>query len=308
MAKRDFLAITDWDRDKILKVIEKSLDLKKETKKGMDYRPLKGKVMGMIFEKPSLRTRVSFEMAMHQLGGAAINLPPTEIQIGSRESLPDVARVLSRYVDCIMARVFAHDTVTGLASHSTVPVVNGLSDYNHPCQIISDLLTILEVKDAIEGVKIVYVGDGNNVANSWLNAASRLGIDLTLVIPRGYEPDGPTLKRAISEARGSVTLTFSPEEGLLGADVIYTDVWASMGQEEDAQRRKADFRDYRVDKKLVSLAKKDAVVMHCLPAHRGDEITDDVMDGPRSIVFDQAENRMHGQKGIICEIMLDNWS
>lgn len=308
MAKRDFLAITDWDGDKILRIIERSLDLKKETKRGMDYRPLKGKMMGMIFEKPSLRTRVSFEMAMHQLGGGAINLPPTEIQMGKRESLPDVARVLSRYVDCLMARVFAHDTVTGLANHSTVPVINGLSDYNHPCQVISDLLTILEAKGTVEGIKVVYVGDGNNVANSWLNAASRLAIDLTLIIPKGYEPDGLTLKRAISETPGSISLTFSVDEGVPGADVIYTDVWASMGQEEDAGRRRKEFENYTVDKKMLALAKKDAVVMHCLPAHRGDEITDEVIDGPQSIVFDQAENRLHGQKGIICDLMIDDWS
>ncbi len=308
MAKRDFLAITDWDGDKILRIIERSLDLKKETKRGMDYRPLKGKMMGMIFEKPSLRTRVSFEMAMHQLGGGAINLPPTEIQMGKRESLPDVARVLSRYVDCLMARVFAHDTVTGLANHSTVPVINGLSDYNHPCQVISDLLTILEAKGTVEGIKVVYVGDGNNVANSWLNAASRLAIDLTLIIPKGYEPDGSTLKRAISETPGSISLTFSVDEGVPGADVIYTDVWASMGQEEDAGRRRKEFENYTVDKKMLALAKKDAVVMHCLPAHRGDEITDEVIDGPQSIVFDQAENRLHGQKGIICDLMIDDWS
>jgi ornithine carbamoyltransferase len=308
VGKRDFLAVTDWDRKKILKVVERSLDLKKETQKGMDYKPLKGKMMAMVFEKPSLRTRVSFEMAMHQLGGSALNLPPTEIQMGKRESLPDVARVLSRYVDCIMARVFAHDTVTGLAEHSSVPVINGLSDYNHPCQIVGDLLTVLEAKGAIEGVKVVYVGDGNNVANSWLNAASRLGIDLTLVIPKGYEPDGPTLKRAISETPGSVSLTFSVEEGVPGADVVYTDVWASMGQEDEAAKRKSDFQGYAVDKKLLSLAKKDAIVMHCLPAHRGDEITDEAMDGPQSVVFDQAENRLHGQKGIICELMIANWS
>lgn len=302
------MAITDWDTDKILKVIERSLDLKRETKKGMDYRPLKGKVMGMIFQKPSLRTRVSFEVAMHQLGGTALYIAPTEIAMGTRESVPDVARVMSRYVDVIMARVFGHDQVTGLASHSSVPIINGLSDYNHPCQVISDLLTVREVKGALEGVKIVYVGDGNNLANSWLNAASRIGIDLTLVIPKGYEPDGPTMKRAISEASGSVNLTFSVEEGVSGADVIYTDVWASMGQEAEAEEKNKAFEGFTLDKKVVSLAKKDAVVMHCLPAHRGLEITDDIMDGPQSIVFDQAENRLHGQKGIICELMLENWS
>jgi ornithine carbamoyltransferase len=308
VAKRDFLAITDWDGDKVLKVIEKSLDLKTETKKGMDYRPLKGKVMGMIFQKPSLRTRVSFEMAMHQLGGTALYIAPTEISMGTRESVPDVARVMSRYVDVIMARVFGHDQITGLASHSSVPIINGLSDYNHPCQVISDLLTVREAKGGLEGVKIVYVGDGNNLANSWLNAASRVGIDLTLVIPKGYEPDGPTLKRAISEASGSVSLTFSIEEGVSGADVIYTDVWASMGQEAEAEEKNRAFAGFTVDKNMVSLAKKDAVVMHCLPAHRGMEITDEIMDGPQSIVFDQAENRLHGQKGIICELMLENWT
>ncbi len=308
VAKRDFLAVTDWDREKLLKIIEKSLDLKKETKKGTGYVPLKGKVMAMVFEKPSLRTRVSFEMAMHQLGGSALNLPPTEIQMGVRESLPDVARVLSRYVDCIMARVFAHETVTGLARHSSVPVINGLSDYNHPCQIIGDLLTLLELKGTVEGIKVVYVGDGNNVANSWLNAASRLNIDLALVTPKGYEPDGATLERAMAETPGSVSLSFSVEEGVPGADVVYTDVWASMGQEDEAAKRRTDFQGYAVDSKLLSLAKRDAIVMHCLPAHRGDEITDEVIDGPQSAVFDQAENRLHGQKGIICELMIENWS
>jgi ornithine carbamoyltransferase len=307
VAKKDFLAIVDWDRETILKVLTKSLDLKKETKKGLDYRPLKGKVMGMIFEKPSLRTRVSFDVAMHQLGGTAIYLSPAEIKIGERESVPDVARVMSRYVDCVMARTFAHSTVTELATHATVPVINGLSDYNHPCQVMADLMTILEAKGRIEGIKVAYVGDGNNVANSWLNAACRLGLDLALIIPKGYEPDGKTLKRAISEASGSVSLTFSIEEGVPGADVVYTDVWASMGQESQAERKKADFQGYAVDAKLMALAKKDAIVMHCLPAHRGEEITDDVLDGPQSAVLDEAENRLHAQKGIICELMLENW-
>ncbi len=308
VAKRDFLAITDWDRDKLLKVIERSLDMKRDTKKGVEYRPLERKMMAMVFEKPSLRTRVSFEMAMHQLGGGAVNLPPTEIQMGTRESLPDVARVLGRYVDCIMARVFSHDKVTGLGVHSPVPVINGLSDYNHPCQVVCDLLTILEAKGVIEGLKVAYVGDGNNVANSWLNAASRLRFDLSLVIPRGYEPDEATLKRAASEATGSVSLTPSVEEGLSGADVVYTDVWASMGQESEAKRKRRDLEAYRIDAKLMSFAKKDAVVMHCLPAHRGEEISDEVIDGPQSIVFDQAENRLHGQKGIVCELMMEDWT
>jgi ornithine carbamoyltransferase len=307
VAKKDFMAITDWDRETVLRVLKKSLDLKKETKKGLGYRHLKGKVMGMIFEKPSLRTRVSFDVAMHQLGGTAIYLSPAEIKLGERESVPDVARVMSRYVDCLMARTFAHKTVTDLAAHATVPVINGLSDYSHPCQVMADMLTILEAKGKVEDIKVAYVGDGNNVANSWLNAASRLGLDLTLVIPKGYEPDGKTLKRAISEASGSVSLTFSIEEGVPGADVVYTDVWASMGQEDQAQQKKADFKGYTVDGELLSLAKKDAIVMHCLPAHRGEEITSDVLDGPQSAVLDEAENRLHAQKGIICELMLENW-
>ena len=308
MAKRDFLAVVDWDRETILKVLEKSLDLKEETKKGDDYRPLKGKAMGMIFEKPSLRTRVSFDLAMYQLGGTALYLSPAEIKIGEREAVADVAGVMSRYVDCIMARTFAHKTITDLAAHATVPVINGLSDYNHPCQVMADLLTILEYKGRIEGVKVAYVGDGNNVANSWLNASCRLGFELALVVPKGYEPDGATLKRAESEASGSVSLTSSVEEGVPGADVVYTDVWASMGQESEAARKKADFRGYTVDARLMSLAKKDAIVLHCLPAHRGEEITGDVLDGPQSAVLDQAENRLHAQKGIICELMLENWS
>jgi ornithine carbamoyltransferase len=306
VAKRDFLALVDWDTETILKVLEKSLNLKKETKKGVDYRPLKGKAMGMIFEKPSLRTRVSFDLAMYQLGGTALYLSPAEIKIGERESVADVAGVMSRYVDCLMARTFAHKTITGLAAHATVPVINGLSDYNHPCQVMADLLTILEHKGRIEGVKVAYVGDGNNVANSWLNAACRLGFDLTLVVPKGYEPDRATLKRAESEASGSVSLTSSVEEGVPGADVVYTDVWASMGQESEAERKKADFKGYTVDGRLMSLAKKDAIVLHCLPAHRGEEITGDVIDGPQSAILDQAENRLHAQKGIICELMLEN--
>jgi len=260
----------------------------------------------MIFQKPSLRTRISFEMGMLQLGGQALYLSPNEIQLGVRESVPDVARVLSRYVDGIMARVFAHRHIEELAAHATVPVINGLSDYSHPCQALADLFTIHERRGELAGLKLAYVGDGNNVAHSLLFAATKVGMDIALATPRGYEPDAGVVEKARRFAAGSgsrVTLTDDPTAAVQGADIIYTDVWTSMGQEAERERRLAVFPPYQVNAALIAQAKPDVLVMHCLPAHRGEEITDEVIDGPHSIVFDQAENRLHAQKAILALLM-----
>jgi ornithine carbamoyltransferase len=240
---------------------------------------------------------------MVQLGGHAVYLAPTDIQMGKRESTADIARVLSRYVDGLMARVFAHEDVLQLAAYASVPVVNGLSDLLHPCQVLSDLFTIGEHKGKMEGLTIAWVGDGNNVANSWLNMASRFSLNLRLGVPEGYDPDPEILSSAKKAGLSEIEIVRDPREAVKDADVIYTDVWASMGQEAEAEKRKAVFRPYQVNSELVALAKPDVVVMHCLPAHRGDEITDEVMDGPHSIVFDQAENRLHVQKALLVKLM-----
>lgn len=301
--KRDFLSLADWSAEHWQSMLERTLRLKKDTVKGSGFQPLKGKVMAMVFAKPSLRTRVSFEVGMHQLGGKALYIAPQEVGLGTREAPEDVARALSRYVDLIMARVFAHDTITSLARFAGCPVINGLSDYNHPCQVFADLLTVVEKKGRIEEMKIAYFGDGNNVCNSWLNAVSMLDFQLALAVPEGYDPDPATLNRAVSKAGDRVTLLRDPHKAASGADVLYTDAWTSMGQEAERQKRKVAFAGFTVDSTLLGHAAADAIVMHCLPAHRGEEITDEVMDGPQSVVFDQAENRLHAQKGIILDLM-----
>ncbi|MFN7973443.1 MAG: ornithine carbamoyltransferase [Acidobacteriota bacterium] len=297
--KRDFLSLYDWSRETFLSVLDLASEVKAEVKRGVFRDPLRHKVMGMVFQKPSLRTRVSFEVGMHQLGGHAIYLSPAEVGIGERESVEDVARVLSRYCDVIMARTFAHSIVSGLAKAAPVPVINGLSDYNHPAQIVCDLLTIKEHLGSAEGFKLTWIGDGNNVAVSWLNAAAKLHFDLTLVVPEGFDADRETLERARRDAKGKIEVVRRPEDGAPGTDVFYTDVWTSMGQEAEKAARLKAFAGYCIDGKLVRLGKPGARVMHCLPAHRGEEITHEVMESPQSIVFDQAENRMHGQKAII---------
>ncbi len=301
--KKDFLAITDLTRDEIEATYALARDLKEKTKRGEAHPVLAGKTLAMIFQKPSARTRVSFEAGMFQLGGHALYLAPTDIQMGKRESTADIARVLSRYVDGIMARVFAHEDVLELAAYASVPVVNGLSDLLHPCQVLADLFTISEHKGRAENFTIAWVGDGNNVANSWLNMASRFALDLRLAVPEGYDPDPEILSSAKKAGLSTISIVRDPREAVRGADVIYTDVWASMGQEAEAEKRKAVFRPYQVNAELVALARPDVVVMHCLPAHRGDEITDEVMDGPHSIVFDQAENRLHVQKALLVKLM-----
>jgi ornithine carbamoyltransferase len=299
---KDFLDLASRTREELLASLALAARIKSELKAGRRPDHLKGKTLAMVFQKPSARTRVSFEVGMWQLGGYALYLAPSDIGLGRRESVADIARVLARYNDGIMARVFAHAHLEELAASSSVPVINGLSDRLHPCQLMADLLTIREHKGRIEGLKVTFVGDGNNLANSWLNAAARLDFQLALAIPEGYEPDRTIFEQA-KGANPNVTINEVPEMAVEGADVIYTDTWTSMGQEEEAEKRRRDFQGFTVDAALVAKAKPDAIVMHCLPAHRGEEITDEVIDGPHSVVFDEAENRLHAQKAILVELM-----
>ncbi len=304
---KHFLSLADLSPQEINHLLDLAIELKEEWKQGGNRPLLKGKTLGMIFQKPSLRTRVSFDMAMLHLGGHALYLSPNEIQLGVRESIPDVARVLSRYVDAIMARVFAHSDVVTLAEYSRVPVINGLSDYSHPCQGLADFLTIIEYKGRdLRGRKLAFVGDGNNVATSLLFGATKLGMDFAIATPPGYElPAGvwELGQKFAAESGSRILATHDPVEAVREADVIYTDVWTSMGQEAEAAQRAQVFPPYQVNAALVAKARPDVIVMHCLPAHRGQEITDDVADGPHSALWDQAENRMHAQKAILVELI-----
>lgn len=297
--KKDLLSIYDLDPADFRVMFEKAAKLKKMMKAGKSCQPLKGKTLGMIFDKSSTRTRISFEVGMFQLGGIALFLSSRDTQIGRGESVQDSARIMSRYLNGIMIRTYAQESVEEFAKYATIPVINGLTDLLHPCQILSDLFTVLEKKGTYEGLKIAYIGDGNNVANSWINAAARLPIQLALACPEGYEPNSFIFERAVKTAQGRVILHRDPADAAARADVIYTDVWASMGQEAEHAKRAEVFKPYRVDRKLLACAKKDAMVMHCLPAHRGEEITAEVLDGPQSVVMDQAENRLHVQKAIM---------
>jgi ornithine carbamoyltransferase len=301
--KRDFLSIIDFSTDEIKATLELAKKLKQQAKKGRLEPLLKGKTLAMIFEKPSARTRVSFEVGMFQLGGHALYLGPNEVGIGKRESAADVARVLSRYCDGIMARLFGHEMIEELARSASVPVINGLTDLLHPCQVMGDVMTIMEHKGRMDGIKVAWIGDGNNVANSWLNMAARLPFTLHLACPEGYDPNPTIFARASTAGLSEVKLFRDPKEAVQGAQVIYTDVWASMGQEAEAEVRKKVFRPYQLNEALLKLAAPDCIVMHCLPAHRGDEITDEVIDGPHSVVFDEAENRLHVQKAIMVTLM-----
>ncbi len=293
--KRDLTSIFDLNRSEIYKIFEITKELKKKQKDGVEHKLLKDKTLAMIFEKPSLRTRVTFETGMRQLGGHAIYLAPGDIQLGKRESVSDVARNLSRWVDMIMARVFSHNTISELAENATVPVINGLCDLEHPCQILGDLFTIIEKKGNLDDTTIAFIGDGNNVCNSLIAASAVLGFRMNVATPDNYKPNGDYLNKA-----GSVRWTNNPIEAVVDADVIYTDVWASMGQEKEIEERRKVFRPFQVNRELLANArKKDYLIMHCLPAHRGEEITDEVIDGPNSVVLDQAENRLHIQKGIM---------
>jgi len=295
---RDFLAIPDYSREELLALF----DLAERMRKG-EYKdkPLAGKSLAMIFMKASTRTRVSFEVGAWQLGGHALFLSPRDVQLGRGEPIADTARVLSRYVDGIMIRTFAHSEVEELAKYADVPVINGLTDLLHPCQILADLLTIRQHLGSIDGRKVAWIGDGNNMANSWINAAYRLGFDLTLACPEGYDPDRTILERAQKVA--NVRVVRDPGEAVEGADVVNTDVWASMGQEDEQAVREKAFKGYIVDEALMSRAQQDAIFMHCLPAHRGEEVSAAVIDGLQSVVWDEAENRLHVQKAIMANTM-----
>jgi ornithine carbamoyltransferase len=298
MKKRDLLSLTETSREEIKAILSLARRLKREQKKGISHRQLAGKTLALVFEKPSLRTRVSFETGMMQLGGHTVFLGPDEIRLGARESPADCARSLSRWVDLIVVRTFSQETLEEMARYATVPVINGLTDLFHPCQVLADCLTLVEHRGKLDGLKIAFVGDGNNVAHSWMQAAEKLPISFSLACPKGYEPDAE-ITRLARENGGEITITQDVAEAVRAADAIYTDVWASMGQEGEAEIRRKAFRGYQVNADVVSLAKKNAVVMHCLPAHRGEEITHEVLEGPQSVVFDQAENRLHVQKAIM---------
>lgn len=303
---KHLISLADLSSQEIRHVLDTARDLKAAWKAGGNEPILAGKALAMIFEKPSLRTRTSFEMAMVHLGGHALYLSPDEIGVGKRESAADVARVLSRYVDGIEARVCAHRTIEELAAYATVPVINGLSDWAHPCQALGDALALWEHKGAIEGQRLAFIGDGNNVANSLLFLGGKLGLHVTVVSPPGYEPHPAVLRLAREAAQASgaeLAITNDPVAAVERADVVYTDVWASMGQEAEAEQRKACFAPYQVNADLMSHAPPGALFMHCLPAHRGDEVTDEVADAPYSVIFDQAENRLHAQKAVLAILM-----
>ncbi len=303
---RHFLALTDYDSGELMHILETGIQLKNEWQRGGNKPILQNKVLAMVFQKPSLRTRVSFDMAMRHLGGDALFISPNEIGLGQRESIADVSRVLSRYVDAIMARVFVHDHILELAEYASVPVINGLSDYNHPCQAMADALTMLEHFGNLEGLTLTYIGDGNNVATSLLYLSALMGMNFIIASPEGYEISEEVFSDGISfakESGASIHQTADPHEAVQNANVIYTDTWTSMGQEEEAEKRRKIFPPYQVNSQLLSEADANVIVMHCLPAHRGEEITDEVADGEHSVIFQQAENRMHAQKAILVHLL-----
>ncbi|MBI5091706.1 MAG: ornithine carbamoyltransferase [Candidatus Hydrogenedentes bacterium] len=299
----DFVSLADLTTDEILGLLEQADDMKRMRRGGKTYRPLEGETLAMIFDKPSLRTRVTFETGIFQLGGHGVVMQSEKARLGERESVPDVARNLDRWVDGIMVRTFSHEAVRELADYADAPVINALTDKEHPCQVLADAQALREHRGDFANIKLAFVGDGNNVCASWFHFAARIPINVSLVCPQGYEIDAETLKFAKANAKGVVTVTNDIEEGLRGADAVYTDVWASMGQEEETAARARVFAPYQVNSKLMAMAKPDALFMHCLPAHRGSEVTDDVMDAPNSIVFDEAENRLHVQKAVMVALM-----
>ena len=305
---KHFLSIADLTSDELQNLLDLGMSLKAELREGGNRPVLKGKNLALVFMKPSLRTRVSFEIGMVQLGGYAFYLSPAEINLGGRESVPDVARVLSGYVDGVMARVFDHQHILDLAEYATVPIINGLSDYNHPAQGLTDVFTILEVKGKTEGLKVAYVGDSNNVTRSLMFGAMKLGMHMAIASPPGYGFSEHDLAeaRAMSTYGATVETFDDPITAVADADVIYTDVWTSMGQEAETERRLKVFPPFQVNQALVNTAKPDCIVMHCLPAHRGEEITNQVADGPNSVLFQQAENRLHAQKAILVKLMADS--
>lgn len=295
--KRDFLTVLDFSKEEITTILRRAIDLKSGKDSGKC--PLIGRSIGLLFEKPSTRTRVSFETAVYRLGGQSIYTSAGELQMGRGETIADTARTLSRYLDAIVIRTSSHSRIEEFASYATIPVINGLSDRHHPCQALADIMTILEKSKRLEGIRFAFIGDGNNVANSLIEASARMQIDLVIACPEGYEPDPEVLDRARGSEEGNIIILRNPREAAARADVVYTDVWVSMGQEKEAEKRREKFRDYQVNDALLSSANEDAIVMHCLPAHRGEEITDNVMDGPHSVVFDQAENRLYSQMALL---------
>ena len=303
--KRDIISVMDM-KDDFEDILASAVKMKKEPKKGSKQDVLKGKVLGMVFEKPSLRTRISFEVGMTQLGGKALYIGPDEVSIGKRESVSDVANVLSRYVNAIMYRAFSNQTMRELAKHASVPVINGLDDIEHPCQCAADLLTVLEKKGKLKGLQLVYVGDGNNVCNSLLLGCALTGMNMRAATPKDFKPNADIVAKAqeiAKEEGGRIETLSNPYQAVEGADVIYTDTWVSMGQEAEKQAREKLFLPYQVNDKLAEKANKDYIFLHCLPAHRGLEVSAEVIDGPHSVVFDEAENRMHAQKAILVAVL-----
>jgi ornithine carbamoyltransferase len=301
--KKDFLALNAFSKKELDGLFELALDLKKKQKNGEKHRILKGKTVAMIFEKSSTRTRVSFEVGIFQLGGHGLFISSGTSQMGRGEPIKDTARTLSRYCDGIMVRTYGHEIVEELARYADIPVINGLTDLFHPCQVMADVMTVIEHKGGYKGLKFAWVGDGNNMANTWIEAAAIFGFDLALACPAGYQPDGKVLEWARAHSKSSIVLTEDPKEAVKGADVLNTDVWASMGQEKEQKAREKAFAGFQLNADAVKLAKKDCIVMHCLPAHRDEEITDEVIEGPHSVVWDEAENRLHVQKAIMARLM-----
>lgn len=304
MDHRDFLSVRDFTPEEIHQTLHVAAEMKSHPEKFASS--LRGKTLALIFEKPSLRTRVTFDVGIQQLGGFSVYLSPAEINLGKRESIHDVAKNLERMVQGIMIRTFAHQIVVDMANHASIPIINGLTDYLHPCQAMADFLTLQEIKGSLKGLTLCYVGDGNNVAHSLLFAGARLGVNVTVACPEGYKPADEVVRLASEDAASTgatIRVTHDPADGVRGADAVYTDVWASMGQEAEAEARKKIFKPYQVNAALMAKAKKDASFLHCLPAHRGDEVTDDVIDSRASVVFQEAENRLHVQKAILHFLM-----
>ena len=300
--KKDFLHITDFTTEEIWEILELAKEIKAKLKNREEYKPFKDQSLAMIFAKPSARTRVSFETGFFRLGGHALYLSPSDIEIGKREAVKDIARVFSGYNDMIMARLFEHKHILELAEYASIPVVNGLTDYNHPCQVMSDIFTIWETRGSLDDLKVTYVGDGNNIVHSWLHLAARIPMYFTCVCPEGFEPDQKTIKLVEDTGISTVEISNDPKLDISGADVIYTDVWASMGEKEETKMREKLFAEFQVNSAMMESTGKNSLFMHCLPAERGREVTDAVMESPNSIVFDQAENRLHAQNAIMVKI------
>jgi ornithine carbamoyltransferase len=296
---RHLLQLSDYTREELFAYIDRAIDLKQETSAGIRHTQLAGKTIALIFEKASTRTRVSFEAAMYGMGGQVIFLTAKETQLARSEPLKDTALVMSRYVDGLVVRTFGQEVVTELARYATIPVINALTDLFHPCQVLSDVMTVIENKGRLDKLKIAWIGDGNNMANTWVQAAARLGFELVLACPQGYDPEATILQEAQQDAGGRITVVRDPEEAVRGADVVNTDVWASMGQENEQQERLKVFQGFQVDAELLTHAKQDCIVLHCLPAHRGEEISEEVLEGEQCVAFDQAENKLHIHKAIL---------